>query len=69
MKATVKKLLLKMVIVMVRDNEFSAQLIPVYIPNNNYKIDQEISIPLELKIVDWVGHFTKDNIQLKTIGR
>ena len=41
--------------------------IPVYIPNNKYVIEQEVSFN-DVNIVDWVDHTTKDGIQLKTLS-
>jgi hypothetical protein len=58
----------KTAVVMVKTSPFSMNRTPVYIPNQNYKPKQELQLPQDAKIVDWVGHSTKDGIPLKTLG-
>lgn len=53
--------------VMLRTSKFSMELTPVYIPNDNYKVKQEVEIPDDLKVINWGDRTTKEGIPLKTL--
>lgn len=58
----------KSALIMVQTNPFSMNRTPVYIPNNNYKLQDVVVLPEGVQIVDWEGHATKDGIPLKTVN-
>ncbi len=58
----------KSVCVMLQTSPFSMERIPVYIPNDGYAVKQELTIPDNLKIIDWSDRHTKDGIPLKTLS-
>jgi len=71
MKATVAKISEsgKSACVMLQDNPFSMDRIPVYIPNNKYTVKQEIEIPDNLFVVTWGDRTTEEGIPLKTLSK
>lgn len=54
---------------MIRTCEWSMNAQPVYIPNNGYAKGDVIEVPDDVRIIEWVGHATKDGIPLMTLSR